>query len=146
MNINDVGLQLSALLSEGKALTPAVAKMLRKHLGQKDFQVEQIGDGGVQITLDGQVIAGPFHSEEEVQAAIQELQSAAQRGYAPVTKGWINWGLLGAAGLSAAATLGAASGGSGDPSEVTGMIPLLLMTLTNLGNYVNFGTHGQDEE
>lgn len=93
-DINDIGLQLSAMLNEGKRLTPAVAKMLHRSLGQKGFNIEETGDGGVQVTMDGQVVAGPFYSEDEVQAAIQELQSGMQRGYNPVTKGWINWGLM----------------------------------------------------
>lgn len=59
--------------------------------GQKDFQIEQTGDGGVQVTLNGQVVAGPFHSEDEVRQAMAELQS---RGHTPVGKGWINWSFL----------------------------------------------------
>jgi hypothetical protein len=148
-DINDLGLRLFGLLSEGKQLSPTIAKTLRKSLGghkdwsvtgsegewyvqnengelvggpydsrvvaeyeaenqidadridmdnlfrgkgsQKTFQIEQTGDGGVQVTLNGQVVAGPFHSEDEVRQAMTELQS---RGHTPIGKGWINWTLL----------------------------------------------------
>jgi hypothetical protein len=91
MDINDLGLQLCGKLVSGEKASPEVMGMLRKSIGQKDFQIEQTGDGGIQVTLNGQVVAGPFHSEDEVRQAMAELQS---RGHTPVGKGWINWGFL----------------------------------------------------